>query len=64
MKLPWTKNMHQVQCAICTKVKGKENLLVLKLDSLFKHVGMCKAKVSKARVEFGSFYFDLKSQHA
>jgi hypothetical protein len=25
---------------------------------------MCKAKVSKARVEFGSFYFDLKSQHA
>ncbi len=34
---------------------------MLKLDSLFKHVGRCKSKVSKARIKVGSFYFDLKN---
>jgi len=43
------------------KVEGKEKLLVPKLDSLLKHVGRHKAKVSKPIVAIGSFYFDFKS---
>jgi hypothetical protein len=33
-----TNNVHKVQCAICTKIKGKEKLFMLKLDNLLKHV--------------------------
>jgi hypothetical protein len=54
-------NVHQVQCAICSKVKGKEKLLVLKLDSLLTYVGRHKAKVPNCGVEVGSFYFYPKS---
>jgi hypothetical protein len=50
-------NEHQVQCAICSKIEGKEKLLVLKLDSLFMHASRQKAKVPSRGVEVGSFYF-------
>ncbi len=53
--------MHKVQCAICTKVEEKENLLMLKLDSLLKHVSRHKAKVSKLGVLTGPYYFNFKS---
>jgi hypothetical protein len=46
------------------KVKGKDKLLVPKLDSLFKHVGRCKVEVLKLGLAIGLFYFNLKSQHA
>jgi hypothetical protein len=50
-------NEHQVQCAICSIVEGKEKLLVFKLDSLFMHASRQKAKVPSRGVEVGSFYF-------
>jgi hypothetical protein len=45
MQLPWVEfvidtigNVHQIQCAICSKVEGKPKLLVPKLDNFLKHV--------------------------
>jgi hypothetical protein len=54
-------NVHQVQCAICSKVEGKEKLLVFKLDSLLTHANRHKTKVPSHGVEVGSFYFYPKS---
>jgi len=59
-----TENVHKVQCAICMKIKGKEKLFMLKFDNLLKHTGRHETKVSNLRVAIGSFYFNLKSQHA
>jgi hypothetical protein len=55
-----TCGMHQVQCAICLKVEGKEKLLVFKLEK-FEHVGRCKSKFLSCGVEFGYFHFYPKS---
>jgi hypothetical protein len=57
-------NVHKVQCAICTKVKGKEKLFMPKLNNLFKHARRHEAKVSNLKVTIVSFYFNLKSQYA
>lgn len=54
-------NVHQVQCAICSKVKGKEKLLVFKLDSLLTHASRHKTKVPSRGVEVALFYLYLKS---
>ncbi len=54
-------NVHQVQCAICSKVEGKEKLLVLKLINLLMHASKHKAKVLSCGVEVGSFYFYTES---
>jgi len=59
-----TDNVHKGQCAICTKVKGKEKLFMPKFDNLLKHIGRHETKVSNLKVAIGSFYFNLKSQHA
>jgi hypothetical protein len=66
--LPWAKSIvndrgkvHQVQCAICLKIEGKERLLVPKFNRLFKHASRLKAKVPNCGVEIGSFYFNLKT---
>jgi len=47
MKLPWVEsivneisNLHQVRCAICTNIEGKENLLMPKFDNLLKYANM------------------------
>jgi hypothetical protein len=56
-----TCGMHQVQCAICLKVEGKEKLLVLKLVSLLKHASRRKAKVPSHNVEVGFFIWILKA---
>lgn len=49
-KLPWAESVlsedglvTHVQCKICTKVSGKDKLLVPKFDSLCKHAGRKKA---------------------
>jgi hypothetical protein len=64
MQLPWVEsvivticNVHQIQCAICSKMEGKPKLLVLKLDNLLRHVGHLKAKVTSLRVEVGFLFF-------
>jgi len=54
-------NVHQVQCAICSKVEGKEKLLVLKLDSLLTHASRHKTKIPSHNVKVGSLYFYPKS---
>lgn len=42
--------MKMVRCKVCTNTKGKENLLVLKLDFLIKHYGLQKCVVLRSRV--------------
>jgi len=54
-------NVHQVQCAICSKVEVKEKLLVLKLDNLLTHASRHKAEVPSRGVEVGSFISILKA---
>jgi hypothetical protein len=54
-------NVHQIQCAICSKVEGKEKLLVLKLDNLLTHATRHKAEVPSCGVEVGSFISILKA---
>jgi hypothetical protein len=50
--LPWEiimvhniGNVHQVHCAICSRVESKEKLLGLKFNNLLKHVSDHKTKV-------------------
>ncbi len=71
MCFPWVEfvvnirnNVHYVCCVICSKVKGKEKLLVSKLDNLLKHVGHYKTTISSLGVELGFFYFKNSCQHA
>jgi hypothetical protein len=45
-------------------VERKEKLITPKLDSLLKHVGQWKAKVSMPRVDASSHYFNKNSVHA
>ncbi len=49
---------------VCTFVEGKKKLLAPKLDSLFKHQGCCKAKVSMPKVDACNFYFNKDFMHA
>jgi len=69
--LPWEKFivdenelMQQVRCKICTFIERKEKLLAPKLDSLLKHVGHWKAKVSMLGVDYGFHYFNKNLMHA
>jgi hypothetical protein len=42
--------MCMVKCRICSKVKGKDKLLVPKLNSLIKHSGMQKCTIARLGV--------------
>ncbi len=53
----------QVQCKICAWIKGKDELLVPKLDSLWKDVGHYKALVAMPRVNVGDHYFLKTNSH-
>jgi hypothetical protein len=55
--------VHQVRCMVCTFVEGKEKLLALKLDSLLKHQGCCKAKVYVPMVGARNFYSNKNFIH-
>jgi hypothetical protein len=64
VKFPWIKfvlgsngKVVQVQCKVCSLIDGKNKLLVIKLDSLWKHAGCCKALVAMLRVKVGEHYF-------
>ncbi len=50
MKLPWVEfvmgyngKVAQVWCKVCTQIKGKEKLLIPKLNYVWKHASCCKA---------------------
>jgi hypothetical protein len=53
----------QVRCRICTEVKGRKKLLVLKIDSLHKDSGRWKAVTVTRRVKKGKFYNLSTNQH-
>jgi hypothetical protein len=57
VKLPWIKlaanacgEVHQVKCKVCTKIKGKEKVVLPKLDNFWKHSGRRKALATIPRV--------------
>ncbi len=69
-KLPWEKfvfdekgEVQQVWCKVYTFVEGKQKLMVAKLDSLLKHQGCQKAKMSMLSVDARSLYFNKKIGH-
>ncbi len=71
IELPWAKfvfdekgEVQQVWCKVYTFIEGKQKLPAPKLDSLLKHQGRQKAKVSMFGVDVGSFCFNKKFVHA
>jgi len=70
IKLPWAKfifgsngKVVQVRCEVCSLIDGKYQLLVAKLDSLWKHVGCYKALVAMRGVKVGEHYFLKSNAH-
>lgn len=55
--------VYQVQCKICTFVKGKQQKKPPKLDNLLKHQSHRKAKVSMPNVDTYTFYSNKNSMH-
>jgi hypothetical protein len=53
----------QVKCKECTIIEGRNKLFVLKLDSLWKHVGQRKATIASMSMAIGDFYFLKTNQH-
>ena len=53
----------QVGCRICTDVKGRDKLLVPKIDGMWKHAGRKKALANFRNVKKGNFYFLSTNQH-
>ncbi len=71
VNLPWVEvvvgcngKLNMVCCKICKEFDGREKLLVLKFDSLQKHVGWRKCKVTCLRVIVGQYFMSTNSQHA
>jgi hypothetical protein len=70
-KLFWVKfivhvngRVHKVKCKVCSKIKGHNKLLILKLNSLWKHIGQRKATTTIFNVvAMGEYYFLKKIQH-
>jgi hypothetical protein len=69
-KLPWVEyvvgadgKVHQVQCKVCNKIKECDKLLMLKLDSLWKHVGHKKVVSPIANVTIREYIFLKTNQH-
>jgi hypothetical protein len=63
-KLPWAEvvmgadgRVLQVRCKVCSFVERWEKLLVLKIDSLWKHVGRRKALCDTMKVKKGEYYY-------
>jgi len=55
--------MHKVKCWVCSKVEGRDKLLVPKLDYLIKHSGMWKCTIVKLRVTIGQYYICRINSH-
>ncbi len=56
--------VHQVKCKVCSKIQGKEELLALKLDSLWKHCGRRKTLTNVRGVcKVSEYYMNKDSIH-
>jgi hypothetical protein len=55
--------MNMAICKICTSIKGKENLLVSKLNSLIKHFGLKKCIKARPRIVVGELYICPTNVH-
>jgi hypothetical protein len=53
----------QMRCHICTDIKGRDKLLVPKIDGLWKHVGRRRALANFGNVRKGDFYFLSTNQY-
>jgi arginine/lysine/ornithine decarboxylase len=53
-----------IRCKLCSKVEGRKNLLIPKLDSLLKHLGRRKATFVILGVKVGEFYKNKKCAHS
>ncbi len=69
-KLPWAKLVaksdgivDQVWCKVCTTIESRERLLNAKLNSLYKHVGLKKAKIDTPRMVEGNICYYFKYVH-
>jgi hypothetical protein len=49
--------VHKVKCKVCTKIKGKEKLMALKLDNLWKQGGSWKKIMAIPKVYNVSEYY-------
>jgi hypothetical protein len=52
-----------VKCQVCSKVEGRDKLLVPKLDSLIKHSRMQKCTIVKPRVTIGQYSICPSNSH-
>jgi hypothetical protein len=64
IKFPWAKSVMgsndkvvQVRCKVCSFIDGKDKLLVVKLDFLWKHARCPKPLVVMSGVKVGEHYF-------
>jgi hypothetical protein len=48
---------------VCTTIESKERILVVKLNSLYKHVGRRKAKTNHLGMAKGTFYYCMNFVH-
>jgi hypothetical protein len=55
--------MHMVKCRVCSKVEGRDKLLVPKLDFFIKHSRMWKCTIVKPRVAIGQCYICPTNSH-
>lgn len=73
-QFPWAEAVqnedgeaHQVKCIVCSKVEGKDKLLVSKIDGLWKHAGRRKAErdmiFGKKKIKRGEQYFITDCGH-
>jgi hypothetical protein len=53
-----------IRCKVCSKVEGRNNLLIPKLDFLLKHSGKRKATFVILGVKVREFYKNKKCAHA
>lgn len=56
--------MSSIRCKICSKVAGKEKLLISKLDYLLKYLGKRKIDFVMPKVKIGEFYENKTCAHA
>lgn len=55
--------VNQVCCEVCTTIESKEKILVVKLDSLYKHAGRKKAKAKHLGMAEGTIYYYMNFMH-
>jgi hypothetical protein len=55
--------MKMVQCKICFQIKGREKLLVPKLNSLIKHSSLRKCLVARLGIVVGEYFLSPSNTH-